>query len=79
MTRDPDDDLGDAKSREEGRDARAVFERRRAGLASPEVAYSHRWIPLGNRRMSLGDPILVMVGIAILLIVVGMRLFGVIS
>jgi hypothetical protein len=78
MTHDPDDDLGDARSRQESRDARTMFERKRVGLASPEIAYLHRWIPIGNRQMSVGDLILVIVGSAMLLAVVGIKLFGVI-
>ena len=73
MTLDPDD-LGDAKSREENRNYREMFERRNSD--NPVSAYLHRWIPTGNRRMSLGDLIVTIVGVAILLMVLGMRLFG---
>jgi len=78
MTHDPDDDLGDAKSREENRNARAMFERRISGSASREVAYFHRWIPSGRREMTFGDLILFIAGIAILLAVAGIKLFAVI-
>ena len=75
MNNDPDD-LGDAKSREEDRTSRATFERKRTGLASPEIVFSHRWVPLGNRRISMGDLILMLVGAAILLAVLGMHILG---
>ena len=75
MTLDPDD-LGDAKSRAETRNHRAIFERKKSD--NPEMAFLPRWVPTGNWRMSLGDLVLALVGVAILLMVLGMRLFGVI-
>ena len=45
MPVDPDD-LGDAASREETRNCRALSERRKSD--HPEVAYLPRWIPTGN-------------------------------
>jgi hypothetical protein len=75
MALDPDD-LGDAKSRDENRNYREAFGRK--GSDNAVSAYLHRWVPTGNRQMSLGDLILIMVGLAIILAVVGMRLFGVI-
>ena len=71
------DDLGDAKSRAETRDYGERFERRKSD--NPDIAYLRRWVPTGNRRMSLGDLIVMIVGVAILLIVLGMHLFGFIS
>jgi len=75
MALDPDD-LGDAKSREDNRNYREAFGRKNsdAGVS----AYLHRWVPTGNRQGSLGDLIVIVAGLAILLGVVGMRLFGVI-
>ena len=73
MAFDPDE-LGDAKSREENRNYREISERTKSH--SPVTAYFHRWVPTGNRQMSLGDLIVIIVGVAILLMVLGMHLFG---
>ncbi|MBL6455047.1 hypothetical protein JMJ55_06905 [Belnapia sp. T6] len=56
---------------------RALAERGKA--ADPAYAYAPRWIPTGNWRMSLGDWIVTLIGVGIVLMVLGMRLFGVIG
>jgi hypothetical protein len=73
MTLDPDD-FGDAKSREEDRRYREMSDRAKSD--SSVAAYFHKWIPTGNRRMSVGDLIVIIVGAAILLTPVCMHLFG---
>ena len=75
MASDPDD-LGDARSREENRSYRAVAERLKS--ADPLYAYVPRWIPTGNWRMNGLDLLVVACGAAIILMVLGMRLFGII-
>jgi hypothetical protein len=75
MAVDPND-LGDAKSREEARNYGETFERKKSD--HPEIAYLPRWVPTGNRRMSLGDLIAITLGILFLLTIWGMHLFGVI-
>jgi hypothetical protein len=69
------DDLGDAKSREEARNYRETFERKKSD--HPEIAYLRRWIPTGSRRISLGELIATTLGILFLLTIWGMHLFGV--
>jgi hypothetical protein len=76
MAREPDD-LGDARSRDDNRKVRAVGERTKA--ENPEYAYLPRWVPTGNWRMSWFDLIVIICGVAILLMVLGMRLFGIIG
>jgi hypothetical protein len=69
-----DDELGDAASREAVRRHQAAFDRNRS--QDPEYAYARRWIPHGSWRMSLGDVLVVAFGSAILLLILGMRLFA---
>ncbi len=71
MTRDSDD-LGDAKSREEARNYPETFEESNLGMGRP----APRRIPTGSRRMSLGDLIAIMLGIAFLLVIWGAHLLG---
>jgi hypothetical protein len=68
-----DDELGDAASREAVRRHQAAFDRNRS--QNGEYAYAPRWVPHGNWRMSLGDVLVVAFGSAILLLILGMRLF----
>jgi hypothetical protein len=51
----------------------------RAKASGPAYAHAPRWVPAGNWRMSLGDLIVASIGAGILLMVLGMRLFGVIG
>ncbi|SHK31795.1 hypothetical protein SAMN02745194_04684 [Roseomonas rosea] len=76
MASDPDD-LGDARSREENRKYRGMAERTKS--AHPLYAYAPRWVPTGNWRMTGFDLLVVVCGIALILMVLGMRLFGVIG
>lgn len=74
MASDPED-LGDARSREENRNARGMFDRGKAD--NPLIgAYMPRWVPTPNWRMSIFDLILYAFGIGIVLIVLGMWLLG---
>jgi hypothetical protein len=76
MLLDPED-LGDARSREANRGFRELAERRKS--SDPAYAYAPRWVPTGNWHMSLLDLLVVAAGIAIIAMVVGMRLLGMIS
>ncbi len=76
MVSDPND-FEDARSREENRKFRDMAERTKSG--NPVYAYAPRWVPTGNWRMSRFDLLIIIIGIALLLMVVGMRLFGVIG
>lgn len=71
------DDLGDSRSREESRTARDRFDRDKAG--HPLMAYAPRWVPTPNWRMSIFDLIIFAFGIGIILMVLGMWLFGAIG
>lgn len=76
MASDPDD-LGDARSREENRRYRGKAERLKS--ADPLYAYAPRWIPTGNWRLSGFDLLVIVVGAALILMILGMRLFGIIG
>lgn len=69
------DDLGDARSRAEAQGFREQAERRKS--ADPAYAYAPRWVPSGNWRMGLGDVLVIVFGVGLLLMVFGMKLFGV--
>jgi hypothetical protein len=47
--------------------------------SDPAYAYAPRWATTGNWRMSRGDLVVTVIGLGILLMVLGMRLFGVIG
>ncbi|MBR0655027.1 hypothetical protein [Plastoroseomonas arctica] len=68
------DDLGDARSRDENRRFRDMAERTKS--ENPVYAYAPRWVPTGNWRMSVFDLIVYTLGIGVILMVLGMRLFG---
>lgn len=76
MGQDPED-LGDARSRDANRRFRGLAERGKS--ANPDFAYMPRWVPTGNWRMSGFDLVIVIFGVAIILMVVGMKVFGVIG
>ena len=76
MVSDPND-LNDARSREENRKFRDMAERTKSG--NPVYAYAPRWVPTGNWRMSIFDLIILVFGIALVLMILGMRLFGLIG
>ena len=71
------DDLGDARSREENRAFREMAGRTKS--SDPVFAYAPRWVPTGHWRMSGFDIVIVVFGIALILMVLGMRLFGIIG
>ena len=71
MALDPDD-VGDAQSRADARNYPETFERSNLGTGRP----APRRIPTGSRRMSLGDFIAIMLGIAFLLVVWSAHLLG---
>jgi hypothetical protein len=71
------DDLEDAPSRAENARFREMAERQKS--ANFEYAYAPRWFPMGNWRMSGFDLFIIVLGIALILMVLGMRLFGVIG
>lgn len=74
---DSNDDSGDAQSRAENARYREMAERQKS--ANPVYAYAARWIPTGNWRMSGLDLIIILLGAALIFMVLGMRLFGVIG
>ncbi|MBL6458825.1 hypothetical protein JMJ55_26185 [Belnapia sp. T6] len=76
MVREPND-LGDARSRNENRKFRGMAERTKSG--DPVFAYAPRWVPTGNWRMSGFDVLIIAFGVVLILMVLGMRLFGVIG
>ena len=69
------DDLSDARSRAENDAFREKA--RRASAGNPELAYMPRWVPMGNWRMSGFDLVVVLIGVGLIVMVLGMRLFGV--
>lgn len=71
------DDLGDARSRDENRNFRGMSERTKS--SDPAFAYAPRWVPTGNWRMSGFDVLIIALGVALILMVLGMRLLGVIG
>jgi len=70
------EDLSDAESRNANARFRTEVERKKS--SEPGYAYAPRWIPTGNWRMSWFDLIVMIVGFGILLLMLGMRLFGII-
>ncbi|MBS7810758.1 hypothetical protein [Roseococcus pinisoli] len=68
------DDLGDARSRTENGRFRDLAERRQG--SNPEYAYAPRWAPMGNWRMSAFDLLFIVFGLAVLVTIVGLGLFG---
>ena len=76
MTNGPDD-LEDARSRAENAQFREKAERQKS--ANPEYAYAPRWVPTGNWCLSGFDLLVILLGVALILMVLGMRLFGVIG
>ncbi len=76
MAHDPDA-LSDARSREENRRHRDLAERGQSG--DPAFAYAPRWVPMPRWRLSGFDLVVIVAGLGIILMVLGMRLFGVIG
>ena len=71
------DDLGDARSRDENRQFRGMAGRAKSGEAG--FTYLARWVPMGNWRLTGFDIVIMVFGVALILMVLGMRLFGVIG
>ncbi|MFC0384404.1 hypothetical protein [Muricoccus vinaceus] len=51
----------------------------RTKSADPVFAYAPRWVPTGDWRMSGFDVLTIVFGVALILMILGMRLFGVIG